>query len=332
MRFTHQVFTIFILYFLQEISEVQCQEFNDSLNFYSTGKEVRDQIQVTLTKLLTSYNRRIRPNFGGPPCKVIMNLLINSMGPVDEKSQSYLVDAYFRQAWVDQRLSFNATSSVTELPLNWQILNKIWKPDTYFINGKKSKMHKITVPNRFLRISPDGLVSFSQRLTIHAQCLMELKKFPFDSQECPLHIGSYGYTADEVLYDWKDNALEISTLAKATMTQFNLMKWISQAETSITNRKIAAGFRNDSIASINFSFKRQYGFFLLQIYTPMFIIVMCSWVAFWIVKTDAPSRVSLGVASSLSVTKIGFAGKGKPNVEYPTALDIFIIICFMTSL
>ncbi|XP_040582726.1 gamma-aminobutyric acid receptor subunit gamma-2 isoform X3 [Lepeophtheirus salmonis] len=313
MRFTHQVFTIFILYFLQEISEVQCQEFNDSLNFYSTGKEVRDQIQVTLTKLLTSYNRRIRPNFGGPPCKVIMNLLINSMGPVDEKSQSYLVDAYFRQAWVDQRLSFNATSSVTELPLNWQILNKIWKPDTYFINGKKSKMHKITVPNRFLRISPDGLVSFSQRLTIHAQCLMELKKFPFDSQECPLHIGSYGYTADEVLYDWKDNALEISTLAKATMTQFNLMKWISQAETSITNRKIAAGFRNDSIASINFSFKRQYGFFLLQIYTPMFIIVMCSWVAFWIVKTDAPSRVSLGVASSLSVTKIGFAGKGKPN-------------------
>ena len=27
---------------------------------------------------------------------------------------------------------------------------------------------------------------------------------------------------------------------------------------------------------------------------------------------------------------IGFGGKGKPQVGYPTALDVFIIICFVT--
>ena len=57
---------------------------------------------------------------------------------------------------------FNNTE-VNSLPMNWQFLNTIWKPDTFFVNGKKSKMHKITVPNKFLRITPDGHVTYSQR-------------------------------------------------------------------------------------------------------------------------------------------------------------------------
>ena len=80
----------------------------------------------------------------------------------------------------------------------------IWKPDTFFTNGKKSKMHKITVPNRFSRIYPDGRVSFSQRLTIHANCKMNLLKYPMDRQLCPLYIGSYGYPSEDLIYVWKD--------------------------------------------------------------------------------------------------------------------------------
>ena len=53
-------------------------------------------------------------------------------------------------------------SGVTELALNWAFVAKIWVPDTYIVNGKKSYLHKITVPNRFIRISPNGRVSYSQ--------------------------------------------------------------------------------------------------------------------------------------------------------------------------
>ena len=59
-------------------------------------------------------------------------------------------------------------------------------------------------------------------------------------------------------------------------------------------RKISSGFRTDSVAFLRFDFQRQSGFFLLGIYFPLTLIVMCSWVSFWIVKTDVPSRVSLG--------------------------------------
>ena len=118
---------------------------------------------------------------GGPPVKVVVNLSIRSMGPVDEGRMAYSLDCYFRQSWFDNRLTFNATG-ISELALNWAFLAKIWVPDTYFVNGKKSYLHKITVPNRFVRISPKGRVSYSQRLTLWASCPMDLRKFPLDSQ------------------------------------------------------------------------------------------------------------------------------------------------------
>ena len=138
---------------------------------------------------------------------------------MNEKKQDFYIDCYFRQSWFDNRLIFNTSKGVTELPMNWQFLNKIWKPDTFFINGKKSKMHKITVPNKFLRITPDGRVSYSQRLTIHARCKMHLLKFPLDSQVCPLWIGSYGYASQDLLYAWKKNGVAIDDLQ---MAQFRM--------------------------------------------------------------------------------------------------------------
>ena len=53
---------------------------------------------------------------------------------------------------------------------------------------------------RFVRILPDGTVSYSQRLTLQASCPMNLVKFPLDSQTCKLEIGSFAYTAKDVVY------------------------------------------------------------------------------------------------------------------------------------
>ena len=67
---------------------------------------------------------------------------------------------------------------------------------------------------------------------------------------------------------------------------------------------------------------------------PLTLIVCSSWVTFWLVKTEKgteiPARTSLGATTVLSVVTIGFGGKGKPQVGYSTALDMFIILCFIT--
>lgn len=81
------------------------------------------------------------------------------------------MDCYFRQSWRDSRLSF--LGPIKSLSLSIKMLERIWRPDTYFYNGKHSYVHTITVPNKLLRISQDGDILYSMRFVrawIYALC------------------------------------------------------------------------------------------------------------------------------------------------------------------
>ena len=158
---------------------------------------------------------------------------------------------------------------------------------------------------------------------------MHLRKYPFDSQSCPLEVGSFSYTADDVVYRWAESPL---TLDEVELTQYELISWDYGVRTENATRKIASGMRRDSVAFLRFDLDREIGYYLLGFYFPLNLVVGCSWVAFWIVKTDVPARVALGVTTVLSVTKIGFGGKGKPQVGYSTALDVYIAAHFIIIL
>ena len=99
-----------------------------------------------------------------PQIKYILTYLIH----IFKKSycshfQSYSMDCYFRQSWVDRRLAFSDDTNHEPLALSTEMLRKIWKPDTYIFNGRKSYLHTITTPNKFMRLFPKGRVLYSQR-------------------------------------------------------------------------------------------------------------------------------------------------------------------------
>ena len=289
---------------------------------YEDTKGLGDRVSKTLNELFgAGYNMQFRPGIGVHPTEVEVNLAIRSMGPVDETKEKFTLDCYFRQYWTDPRLSFNE-SVLDELAMNWQFLDKIWRPDTFFLNGKDSYLHKIAVPNRFIRIAPSGRISFSQRLTVSARCKMDLHKFPLDSQICPLEIGSFGHTSQDLVYKWAKAPLSMEELSLA---QYIMVNWTH----GHTTEQLKNG--NRSVIFLHFTFDRTLGFYFLQIYIPLTIIVMSSWVSFWLVKTEkgqeTPARTGLGATSALAVVTIGFGGKTKPQVAYATALDVFIIIC-----
>lgn len=66
----------------------------------------------------------------------------------------------------------------------------IWIPDTFFVQDKESFMHKTTRRNAFLKISPNGDVAKSIRLSVTMSCPMNFRKFPFDSQTCSINMES----------------------------------------------------------------------------------------------------------------------------------------------
>ena len=163
------------------------------------------------------------------------------------------------------------------------------------------------------------------------------------SQACPLDIGSFGFTDDEIQYSWDDTPLSMDEALE--LAQYQMISW-QNGEKLITVRN-----GRKSVIYLEFNFRRAIGFYilqvikspgselggelcLLQVYIPLYIIVMSSWVTFWLVKTEkgqeTPARTQLGATTVLAVVTIGFGGKAKPQVGYATALDVFIIICFMS--
>ena len=86
---------------------------------------------------------------------------VRSMGPISEmdmvsreslvtpnnghSAQSYIMDCYFRQSWVDKRLSFEGYKGA--LALSIEMLRKIWKPDTYGDSLNTADWQLSTNPN-----------------------------------------------------------------------------------------------------------------------------------------------------------------------------------------
>ncbi|XP_059140166.1 gamma-aminobutyric acid receptor subunit alpha-6-like [Physella acuta] len=289
------------------------------------SRPVRSNVTSLLDTLMLAYDKRLRPGFGGAPVVVKADIEIRSMGPISEKDMVYSLDCYFRQVWTDARLSFNATvERVTNVSLNVKMLERIWHPDTIFINGGPSYVHTITTPNKFFRLSHDGTILYSQRLTIKASCPMHLEKFPMDTQQCPLHIASFGYPVEDVIYEWHyGNELAAVASNDMRLSQFDLR---GMPACNVTRE--FKGTRH-SILTVYFDFRRHTGYFLIQVYLPCCLLVVLSWVSFWINREATSDRISLGATTMLTMTFLVLDSRNDlPRVAYSTALDVYVFMCF----
>ncbi|KAK2163163.1 hypothetical protein LSH36_84g03020 [Paralvinella palmiformis] len=217
-----------------------------------------------------------------------------------EYFQMFSINCYFRQSWEDKRLSFTPVGNITELRPSVTMFDNLWKPDTFFLNGRTSYLHTVTSSNKLFRITSSGNILYSQRLTVKSSCPMHLQKYPLDSQRCPLSFGSFGYTTHDVVYRWLD---------------------VPKPVKEYQERR--------SILEVKFQLTRDIGYYLLQIYLPTYLMVIISWVSFWINREAAPARVTLGITTLLTTCTIGITGReGIPKVSYSTALDVYLLMCF----
>lgn len=72
------------------------------------------------------------------------------------------------------------------------------------------------------------------------------------------------------------------------------------------------------------------GYFIIQIYVPSILIVILSWVSFWL-NTDAiPARISLGVLTILTMTTQSSGARSSlPRVSYIKAIDVWMSACLL---
>uniref|UniRef100_A0A1B0DHN4 Neurotransmitter-gated ion-channel transmembrane domain-containing protein n=1 Tax=Phlebotomus papatasi TaxID=29031 RepID=A0A1B0DHN4_PHLPP len=85
---------------------------------------------------------------------------------------------------------------------------------------------------------------------------------------------------------------------------------------------------NFTCLEVVFVLKRRLGYYLFHTYVPTCLIVIMSWVSFWIKPEAAPARVTLGVTSLLTLsTQHAKSQASLPPVSYLKAVDAFMSVC-----
>lgn len=209
-----------------------------------------------------------------------------------------------------------------------------------------SFLHDVTEKNKMVRLAGDGSITYGMRFTTTLSCQMDLHYYPLDSQNCTVEIESCtwvnplkslflcvkmkmfynfcadGYTVADVVMYWKTPG--VMGVEDVKIQQFRIVGY----ETNDRIESLATGVYQR--LSLSFELKRNVGFFIFQTYLPSILIVMLSWVSFWINHESPPARVALGITTVLTMTTISTGVRSSlPRISYVKAIDIYLVMCFV---
>ncbi|XP_048225272.1 gamma-aminobutyric acid receptor subunit beta-3 isoform X1 [Perognathus longimembris pacificus] len=270
-------------------------------------------------RLRHSLTTRLR---GSPGCAWEWNIDIASIDMVSEVNMDYTLTMYFQQYWRDKRLAYSGIP--LNLTLDNRVADQLWVPDTYFLNDKKSFVHGVTVKNRMIRLHPDGTVLYGLRITTTAACMMDLRRYPLDEQNCTLEIESYGYTTDDIEFYWRGGDKAVTGVERIELPQFSIV------EHRLVSRNVVFATGAYPRLSLSFRLKRNIGYFILQTYMPSILITILSWVSFWINYDASAARVALGITTVLTMTTINtHLRETLPKIPYVKAIDMYLMGCFV---
>ncbi|XP_056456115.1 glycine receptor subunit alphaZ1 [Gadus chalcogrammus] len=162
------------------------------------------------------------------------------------------------------------------------------------------------------------------RITLILACPMDLKNFPMDVQTCIMQLESFGYTMNDLIFEWDEKGA-VQVADGLTLPQFLLKE---EKDLRYCTKHYNTG--KFTCIEARFHLERQMGYYLIQMYIPSLLIVILSWVSFWINMDAAPARVGLGITTVLTMTTQSSGSRASlPKVSYVKAIDIWMAVCLL---
>ena len=241
---------------------------------------------------------------------VKVRLFLIDVEGVDTVTQSFTANLTMVVRWHDPGLAHQGPGSVS-MPLD-----DIWFPRIQMLNQQRLTS---TLP-RAVEVFPDGEVVQRQRFWGSFSQPLKLESFPFDSQSLKITIANVGFGGDIVNL--------IPSPRSGISKEMTMPDWIVTDWDFVTT-DFSLEDESSSIDGLVFSLdvKRDGSYFKYKVIFPLILIVIMSWLVFWIDPSLAASQISVSVTAMLTMIAYRFALAGMiPRLATLTSLDNFVLV------
>ena len=253
-----------------------------------------------------------RPGPADQPTRVMVWIFMVDLDEINSAEQSITANVFYRLHWHDPRL-IDKEGRYRTYPLN-----SVWNPSVVIVNQQRGWK---TLPE-VVRVSPDGLVTYSQRYYGKLSTPLDLRNFPFDKHTFRFRLAAVGSSPDEVRFYTDPERTGMGRADKLSIPDWKCTQWASFAKpyAPVEGERIVASYVYE------FEADRMVGYYVVKVFLPLLLIVLMSWAVFWIDPSLVSAQISVSITSMLTLIAYQFVLAGLlPKVSYITRMDIFLL-------
>ncbi|KAI1691647.1 core histone h2A/H2B/H3/H4 domain-containing protein [Ditylenchus destructor] len=252
-----------------------------------------------------------------------VRIILRRISKIDEMSQECRVELTLHQEWSDSRLAYEFMFE-EEVPRYVAVDQKLWMPDTVIKNSYKTVAHE---PSESCRVYSNGNVAHNQRMTADIPCSTDLQRFPMDTLTIDIDIASNSHSVDHIRNYYYWGGLQAITVDDFTVpANFELATLSNLQREGITQNGLQR--HKYSYLRLSLHLKRTFVHHILQTFIPSAMLVIASWIAFWIPRSFITSRIILGTITLMTLTLLStMLNIYAPHATTIRAVDIWIGVC-----
>jgi len=245
----------------------------------------------------------------GKPTEVNVVGAVLDIDKINSAEQNFTLNFYALFRWMDPRLAHAGPGSAI------RDLSEVWNPRLTIINTQRYWENT----RDEVEVSPEGLVTYRLHVFGDFSQPLKLHDFPQDRHVFEVPVVAAGYRSDEVamMPDPRMDSFISENLSVADWKVSNMQGM--PREVTFANGLKLPGF------VFSFEAERMLHHYVIKAITPLALIVMMSWVVFWIDPKQVPNQLSVAVTTVLTLIAYHVALSGRlPDIPYLTHMDKFL--------
>ncbi|XP_072029993.1 neuronal acetylcholine receptor subunit alpha-10-like [Amphiura filiformis] len=250
--------------------------------------------KTLLEKLLRDYgNRSLRPVRNMSDVTLVhFRILIAQLVEFDERKQQLTINGWLKEIWLDEYLVWNPTDhgGIDTLTVSTK---DIWLPDITLYDNVDSRFENIKDIDA--HVTSDGYVDWMAPALLKASCMVKVRYFPFDTQQCILRFSSWAYDGGSI-----DLVFTNDTDASQTVFLRNGV-WELVRVDVIRDVKEYECCPNPYIFILyKLTLQRASTFYYSNIIAPCLLLSILQLLVFWL-PPESGEKISLGMSNLLAL-------------------------------